>query len=63
MSTNCCDRMDQDLNQKCNVHPNRNDCPEALIDVVKGGFVLLVHDGGSSGVSIDFCPWCGAQFV
>jgi len=22
---------------------------------------LIVHDGGSSSITIEFCPWCGTQ--
>jgi hypothetical protein len=61
MSTHCCDRMDYDLNQKCDVHKTRDECPDALITVGRGGYGLIVHDGGSSFIRINFCPWCGAR--
>jgi hypothetical protein len=57
----CCDRMRVDLEQKCDLHPNRADCPDALIDRVRGGYGLIVHDGGESVVEISFCPWCGTR--
>jgi hypothetical protein len=53
--------MDQDLNHKCKQHENRDDCPDALIKFVRGGYGLIVHDGGSSFIAIDFCPWCGTR--
>jgi len=53
--------MDHDLNQKCEVHQSRYDCPDALINVGRGGYGLIVHDGGSSVIEIRFCPWCGSQ--
>jgi hypothetical protein len=53
--------MDHDLNQKCDVHKTRSDCPHAMIEVVRGGYGLIVHDGGSSVVEIGFCPWCGSK--
>jgi hypothetical protein len=53
--------MDDDLNQKCEVHESRSDCPDALVTVVRGGYGLFVHDGGSSFIEIAFCPWCGSK--
>ncbi len=61
MSVNCCDRMDYDLNQKCDQHKDRYACPDALINRVRGGYGLIVHDGGSSVIEIAFCPWCGSR--
>ena len=57
----CCDRMNSDLAQKCGLHPNRDACPDALIDRVRGGFGLIVHDGSGSVIEISYCPWCGAS--
>jgi hypothetical protein len=35
-------------------------CPDRLVVRHKdGSYGLLVHDGGSSSVSISHCPWCG----
>src|SRR5580658_7964261 len=61
VSTHCCDRMDYDLNHKCDIHQTRVDCPDALVAVVEGGYGLIVHDGGSSVIEIGFCPWCGSK--
>ena len=57
----CCDRMAHDLTQMCDQHTKRADCPDAMIDEVRGGFGLIVHDGGGSVIEIAFCPWCGAS--
>jgi hypothetical protein len=59
MSTPCCKRMAEDLSQRCDQHPNRFDCPDNLIAIWKGRHHILIHDGGESGVKINFCPWCG----
>jgi hypothetical protein len=24
-------------------------------------YLLIVHDGGQSGVHIQYCPWCGVR--
>jgi len=65
MSEPCCDRMGDDLGLVCDLHPDRDDCPEALIARVRGGFALYVRDGenghGTSVIEIAFCPWCGAR--
>jgi hypothetical protein len=53
--------MDYDLNQKCDLHQDRLECPDALIDVVRGGYGLIIHDGTRSVIEINFCPWCGAK--
>jgi hypothetical protein len=53
--------MDYDLNQKCDLHDDRYDCPDALINRVRCGYGLIVHDGGSSVIEIAFCPWCGSK--
>jgi methyltransferase (TIGR00027 family) len=56
----CCDRMAYDLSQECDQHPNRFDCPDALIERRTDGYHgLIVHDGGDSSIRIAFCPWCG----
>ena len=63
MTAECCDRMDYDLSQKCEVHNSRYDCPDALIEKHKSSYGIIVHDGGSSSIEINFCPWCGASLL
>ena len=63
MSNLCCDRMAEDLQRVCRHHPDRHDCPDALVARVRGGFGLIVHDGGSSVIEIAFCPWCGTRLA
>ena len=61
MNSPCCERMSADLQHRCDVHPDRSECPDAFIAKVQGGYGLMVHDGGSSVVEIAFCPWCGSK--
>jgi hypothetical protein len=61
MSGHCCDRMNLDLSQKCDIHEDRSDCPDALIAFIDGGYGLRIHDGGSSYIEIKYCPWCGSK--
>jgi len=55
--------MADDLTQVCDQHPDRHDCPDALIHYSPelGEYGLYIHDGGSSIATIEFCPWCGAD--
>lgn len=44
-------------------HDDPCTCPDALI-VVSARFQEygpIVHDGGTSSITIDFCPWCGRR--
>jgi hypothetical protein len=52
--------MDYDLAQKYRANESRHECPDALIATVRGGYGLIVHDGGQSVIEIKFCPWCGS---
>ena len=61
--THCCQQMHDHLAATCADHPVRSDCPDALIAQSGGIFGLIVHDGGSSTVTIRFCPWCGADLA
>jgi hypothetical protein len=61
----CCDTMRADLERVCDQHPDRWDCPDALIGYFAstGEYGLIVHDGGSSMSVIEYCPWCGAKLT
>ncbi len=55
--------MRENVERTCADHPNRNDCPDCLIDFwpAEKCYGLIIRDGGSSVIAIDFCPWCGAS--
>jgi hypothetical protein len=50
------------LTRSCPQHPDRHDCPDALIGYSPkfDEYGLLIHDGGTSSLAIRFCPFCGA---
>ena len=54
-----------DLDQVCDLHPDRAACPDAMIARARGGYGLYVRDGedgyGASVIEIAFCPWCGTK--
>ena len=57
----CCHRMRLDFEQRCELHPDRRQCPDNFIAQVRGGYGLIVHDGGSAVREIAYCPWCGTH--
>ena len=60
-SAHCCDRMSYWATFSCDVHESAFDCPDAIIIFSgPGQYGLIIHDGGSSSISINYCPWCGA---
>jgi len=61
--THCCEVMAQAVTTACEQHPDRFDCPDALLRYWEKfcEYGLIVHDGGTSARSIDFCPWCGTR--
>jgi hypothetical protein len=55
--------MARAVEQTCADHPDRYDCPDALVVYVENlnEYGLIIHDGGRSYVVIAHCPWCGAS--
>jgi hypothetical protein len=55
--------MESQLRWKCDQHAHPEDCPDCIVKfyLESGKFGLLIHDGGSSYIEIQFCPWCGAD--
>ena len=58
----CCVRMQAQLELTCAQHDDLIDCPDSLVTRWSDStYGLRVHDGGSSVVTIDYCPWCGVR--
>jgi hypothetical protein len=55
--------MDYWANFKCSEHPDIFACPDnvVLFKPCPRQYGLIVHDGGSSFIEIEFCPWCGSS--
>jgi hypothetical protein len=49
----------------CPLHRDAFECPDALVDFSErdDSYGLIIHDGGSSVISIAFCPWCGTKLT
>ena len=61
-SKTCCTTMETHLKWKCDQHANPDDCPDCIVRSYGSGgqYGIPIHDGGSSFIRIDYCPWCGA---
>jgi hypothetical protein len=59
----CCEEMQKRLEFDCANHADVFDCPDNLVSYSDrfGEYGLIVHDGGTSSVLIQYCPWCGAK--
>jgi len=58
----CCNRMLENISHACKIHNDPFDCPDHLIyKSKKNEFGIIIHDGGSSFIKIDYCPWCGKR--
>lgn len=57
----CCSRM-SDMLQARGEHDPFAD-PDVLVhyDPKFDEYGLVIHDGGSSTVGIEYCPWCGRR--
>lgn len=63
MKTYCCESMKTQIEFKCDIHKDSFDCPDSLIYYSKKdkSYGLIIPDGGSSSISINYCPWCGKK--
>lgn len=60
----CCDDLRYHVEQTCPDHADPFACPDIVIVRTKGGeYGLPVHDGGSSFIKVQHCPWCGARLI
>lgn len=65
MSKHCCEMMRDNVENICDDHPWRFDCPDCLIHYSSGDetYGIIIHDGGSSRIVIRYCPWCGSRLL
>lgn len=57
----CCKMMTAQISHHCTEHSDPFACPDALITYEQcfDEYGIIIHDGGSSVITIDHCPWCG----
>lgn len=55
--------MRSQIDLKCDLHADAFECPDHLIkySVRFNEYGIIIHDGGTSSISINFCPWCGSK--
>lgn len=64
-NSTCCEMMQYHSTFKCEQHSDKYECPDTLIDYNEDSnyFTIMIHDGGTSGIEIKYCPWCGTQLT
>lgn len=62
MAGHCCEIMRSNVENGCDEHSDRFDCPDCLVhySIERDSYGLIIHDGGSSAITILYCPWCAA---
>jgi len=65
MADQCCEMMQSNVENTCEQHPDRFECPDCLVNYSERGnsYGLIIHDGAGSVISIAYCPWCGASLM
>ncbi len=63
MTDHCCEAMTSRVSGRCDQHDDPFACLDALIGFSAKfqEYGLIIHDGGTSSIGIDFCPWCGQR--
>lgn len=61
LSFHCCEEIE--ANTKPIYHEDGSSCPDQLLEYNKrfDEYGILIHDGGTSSLQIQYCPWCGAK--
>ena len=59
----CCPAMASALLFQCDQHADPFECGDSLVvyNAVFDEYGLIVHDGGTTYVLLDSCPWCGLK--
>ncbi|WP_394354718.1 DUF6980 family protein [Aquipseudomonas alcaligenes] len=59
----CCGQMKSQVNHRCDLHTGVFECPDHLIKYSDkfNEYGIVIHDGGTSSITIKFCPWCGSR--
>lgn len=62
-SNHCCEMMNRQIEVACEEHISPFDCADNVIYYSQklNEYGLIIHDGGSSFITIEFCPFCGTK--
>ncbi len=63
MVKHCCEDMRGQVEHVCDIHDSPFDCADHIIyyNNVFDEYGIIIHDGGSSYISISHCPFCGKR--
>ena len=64
MAKHCCEMMRYNVEYTCDMHPNRGDCPDCLVEYSErsSSYGLMIRNEAGGGViTIAYCPWCGTK--
>ena len=64
MPKHCCEMMRHNVESTCDIHPDRGDCPDCLVDYWESSQrygLMIRNEGGGGMIVISYCPWCGAK--
>ena len=63
MPAHCCNEMRDAVTFTCDECSDEHECPDSLVsyNLRFDEYGLIVHDGGTSCLSIAHCPWCGVK--
>ena len=63
MTKHCCKQMDAVSSLNCEQHDDKYECPDVLISYIEkfDEYGIIIHDGGSSAITISYCPFCGTE--
>jgi hypothetical protein len=63
MAKHCCEMMRVNVENGCEQHSDRFECPDALIHYSEShdSYGLIIHDGGTAVLTISHCPWCATK--
>jgi hypothetical protein len=55
--------MMEAVTSECPDHKDQFDCPDCVIHYAEKSpeYGIIIHDGGTSFIVIQFCPWCGKR--
>ena len=55
--------MAAQVSAQCDQHPDPFDCADNLIYYSEklDEYGIIIHDGGSSYCTIQYCPWCATK--
>ncbi len=62
MTVHCCEMMQSNVENTCDQHPDRYDCPDCLVDFSARSRqygLMIRNEAGGGMILIRFCPWCG----